>query len=153
MGLLGPLEKELSRLLAEVPTDRDLGQIADRGEYTEVMQPMNELWSLIYGEPGMGRTRTSKLLARKRPRLQPVIDSVVSETLGHNGPNFRLTLWSHLRAEGLGEQLVAVRDGAGIGDDISVLRCFDVLVWLPNSNSKVARKTMSELRRVHPALG
>ncbi|WP_448223059.1 DUF6308 family protein [Gordonia iterans] len=152
LGLLGPLESEISSLLERVPADLDLGQIQHRAEYTEVMQPMNELWSRISGQPGMGRTRTSKLLARKRPRLQPVIDSVVSEALGHKGSNFRLTLWSQLRTEGLEEQLASARSGAGIDADIALLRCFDVLMWLPNSNSRAARNVMTKLGHQYPAL-
>jgi Family of unknown function (DUF6308) len=49
---------------------------------------MNELEAL----PGVGSTIASKLLARKRPRLRPIYDSVVATVT-----NTRAQLWEPLR--------------------------------------------------------
>jgi hypothetical protein len=82
---------------------------------------------------------TSKLLARKRPRLLPVIDSVVKEMLKHPAKaSFWLTLCAQLNADGgrLNDHLLAVREEAGFSS-ISVIRCFDVVVWMIGKRERV----------------
>ncbi|MGO1341166.1 MAG: DUF6308 family protein, partial [Cellulosimicrobium funkei] len=59
------------------------------------------------------------------------------------GPPPRAPPPAHDRA--LHRHLVSLRDEAGIGDDISALRVFDVVVWMhhrylvPTADSEVAR--------------
>ena len=94
--------------------------------------PADRLWEALR-KSGVGPVTTSKLLARKRPKLLPVIDSVVKEVLNHpTNANFWLTLHAHLRADGgrLHENLLAIRQVAGLSDKISAIRCFDVVVWM-----------------------
>lgn len=68
---------EISRLLAQLPTDMDLADATD-GD----LDTADQLWREIRRK-GLGPTRVSKLLARKRPRLCPVIDRDVRNQLGH----------------------------------------------------------------------
>ena len=108
-----------------------------------------ELWTLIRSSgKGMGRTKTSKLLARKRPRLLPVVDSVVRATLGHrNGrTDFYETLQQTLAAddEALHNRLLEIRQRSGVGDDISVLRCFDILVWMSGARPETTRRAIED---------
>ena len=61
-----------------------------------------------------------------------MIDTVVKEVLGHPAKaSFWLTLRAHLTADDgrLADRLVAIRDQAGLSD-VSVIRCFDVIVWM-----------------------
>lgn len=51
------------------------------------------LWQTLVALPDIGATKASKLYARKRPRLQPIYDSVVAKVLGTNN------LWEPLREE------------------------------------------------------
>lgn len=66
-------------------------------------------------------------MARKRPKLLPVIDSVVEKTLNH--PR-RQSNWMILRAalreddRALCDILTDARAEAEIGHDISLIRCF-----------------------------
>jgi hypothetical protein len=75
----------------------------------------------------MGGTKTSKLLARKRPGLVPIQDSVVLEALGR--PD---RLWEPLRLKlrsDLGDALAELHAEAALASDVPLLRVLDVLVW------------------------
>lgn len=127
LRILNPDQRTLNDVLAALPHDLDLVN-ADE----EHLQHGEHLWNLIR-EAGVGPVTTSKLLARKRPRLLPVIDTVVKDVLAHpRRGNFYRTLHHHLTLDGqaLHRHLEAVRERAEIGSDISVIRCFDVIVWL-----------------------
>ncbi|GAC58498.1 hypothetical protein GOHSU_41_00360 [Gordonia hirsuta DSM 44140 = NBRC 16056] len=120
---------QLSALLRRLPTWLDL---VDADE--DVLADAEELWSLVRGNRGVGRAKTSKLLARKRPRLLPIMDSVVVKTVGHNPRQhlFYQNLQAALRADNcrLVSHLDEIRKEAGIESDISTIRVFDILVWM-----------------------
>ena len=129
LRILGSNAEALNGLLARIPTNRELQDASD--DEVGPGSPADELWDSVR-RAGVGKVTTSKLLARKRPLLLPVIDSVVKEVLRHpKKANFWLTLRGHLTAdEGrLADRLAAARDEAGVSG-ISVIRCFDVIVWM-----------------------
>jgi hypothetical protein len=70
---------DLSALLTDIPVDLDLIYAEDR--HIGPDSPADQLWRRVDRYHRVGETKTSKLLARKRPRLLPVIDSVVREVL------------------------------------------------------------------------
>lgn len=120
----------LNGLLAQIPDDCELRNAteAEIGHGS----PAADLWVALR-DAGVGPVTTSKLLARKRPALLPVIDTVVTEVLNHpRGASYWQTLHSELNADGghLYEQLVSIREQAGVGERISIIRCFDVVVWM-----------------------
>ncbi|MGW6137380.1 DUF6308 family protein [Streptomyces sp. NPDC055140] len=127
--LEGRLAGELSVLLGQIPADIDManadpallrpGSAADRS------------WHLIKDQKGLGWVTTNKLLARKRPRLIPVYDQVVRCVVGHP-ESFWLSLREALAAEGnaLHEQLLSLRDDAGVPETVSALRICDVVLWM-----------------------
>ena len=129
LRILGAKAADLAGLLEMIPVDRELHEATDAqiGAKSEA----NDLWRAVR-KAGVGPVTTSKLLARKRPKLLPVIDSVVQDTLKHpSRGDFWLTLRKSLKAdEGrLYQHLLRVRDKAGVGEAVSIIRCFDVVVW------------------------
>lgn len=76
-------------------------------------------------------TKASKLMARKRPRLVPIYDTVVTRVLNtvkfHRDP-----IREALRVDGgaLHTRLLTIRDAAGLPDEISALRVLDVVTWM-----------------------
>lgn len=93
--------------------------------------PAWELWDLLRRCGGNGRwVAANKLLARKRPHLLPVYDSVVRAEL-HRPADIWECLWSwfHCRTD----RTAAVRD---LRDEVggivrvSLLRCVDVVLWM-----------------------
>lgn len=127
---------DLSDLLAQVPADLELIDASDKH-----LDTGNRLWKMLRSNRGVGPTKTSKLLARKRPHLFPVLDSVVTRELSHgNRTDFYVTLREHLRNDdrALWRHLRDVREHAGVGSDISVIRCFDILVWMAGSGRLIS---------------
>lgn len=130
--LLGRRADEVRRVLGRVPVG-PLHEV-DRAE-VEVGSPAFDLWHLVRNrEQAMGRTTTSKLLARKRPHLLPVYDSRVQRRLGLpiNDWAYWWDWWSkpnHVAA------MQSLRDAADAGwsagsvRDVSLLRILDVIVW------------------------
>jgi Family of unknown function (DUF6308) len=120
-------------LLESIGPDRDLADEASVAESD--FRPAWELWRALSELPGLGPTTVSKLMARKRPRLIPIFDSVIDRTvLGGTG-----VLWSPMHEalsedhRALHERLARVRADAGLDESISVLRVFDVLAWMDGS--------------------
>jgi hypothetical protein len=133
IALLGPAADKASTLLAGIPTDLDLAA----AEPSAVGRQSSSwaLWNLLMAYDEVGPTTASKLIARKRPRLIPVQDSVVVATLKHpKGADFWASMRTTLQETvgdgmSLSNWLGAARDTAGIDPGISELRVFDVLVW------------------------
>jgi hypothetical protein len=126
--LLGSRSDQFSELLRALGPDRDLvdepGPLQDDWIGWTVMGALRSL-------PGVGPTTASKLLARKRPHLRPIFDTVVAELTGTTE-----SLWEPMRValraddRSLHKQLVDLRMAAGLSDAISPLRIFDVIAWM-----------------------
>jgi hypothetical protein len=127
-ALLHTQRDRLSELLTAVGDDRDL---ADEREEISADWPAWRLHDELRGLPGIGRTTASKLLARKRPRLLPIWDSVVAAVTGTAHDQWeplRLALRADDKA--LHNRLLGLRAKAGLDTDVSSLRVLDVLAWL-----------------------
>ncbi len=80
--------------------------------------------------PQDGQHQGRKLLARKRPRLRPIYDSVIAKATGSTD-----NLWEPLRLalrandDALHHRLLRLRTAAGLPEQISALRVFDVIAW------------------------
>ncbi|MBD8871151.1 DUF6308 family protein [Nocardioides donggukensis] len=130
--------QELADALDAVPPRCPLWE-ADQPE----LQAASGLWSLIREIPGVGRTKASKLLARKRPELVPIVDSVISEAL-----QLRFDTWrpiaDALKDEGLRQRIDDLRP-TRVTKPISTLRILDVVVWMSCSRSKAAVQVQLEV--------
>ncbi|MGY1746756.1 DUF6308 family protein [Blastococcus sp. SYSU D00695] len=117
-------------MLRAVGPDRDLSLENEPGTSEH---PAWRLEMELRRLDGVGRTKASKLCARKRPRLFPIYDSVIGAVTGVGPADPQ---WEPLRAalradEGrLSRRLERLRTEAGIGDDVSVLRVYDVICWM-----------------------
>lgn len=137
IDLLGTRRREAADLLRQIPADLDLVDAED--EHIADASPLGELWRLLRRVPGMGPTRTSKLLARKRPRLIPVYDSVIQAQLGlRDSGGFWAGLRNALQADGafLDRHLQEIRERAGLAEQLSTLRVFDIVVWMDGQDAK-----------------
>jgi len=117
-----------SALLADVGPDRDLAEVA---EPITDDRPASELYRAVRELPKVGRTKTSKLLARKRPALIPIWDSVLGGVT-QAGDYFWEPLRQQLRANdaALHRRLLRLRDQAGLSASVTALRVFDVVCWM-----------------------
>ncbi|MEJ5914502.1 DUF6308 family protein [Pseudokineococcus sp. 1T1Z-3] len=127
LDLLVRRADELNALLAEVPADLDLVDVE-----TPITRdwPASRLLAALRTLDRVGTTTATKLIARKRPRLRPVWDTVVATHLGvwssYIEP-FRKELQKDDRA--LHVRLVRLGQKAEV-EGVSPLRVFDVVTWL-----------------------
>lgn len=128
------VRKSLSKALHALDEDRDLADLTD-AEVRE-LERTSTIWPELRSIGGLGPTRTSKLIARKRPRLIPIYDSVVGQAVyGGTSRGY----WTRLHAEltanrsALHRHLVSLREQAGLEERVSPLRIFDVIAWLDAS--------------------
>lgn len=87
----------------------------------------DSLWSLLLNIHGMGVTRVSKLMARKRPQLIPILDSRVREFFGDT-KGFWLSLGRVLQDDDLRRRVRSLAPNFSEAE-LSTLRILDVAVW------------------------
>lgn len=123
----------LSELLASIPPNVDLWDADDRD-----LQAADALYQALDSIVGVGETKASKLLARKRPRLFPIVDSVIRRGLPLASSPARelraaLTQPSRRRA------IESLRP-PDISSSISTIRLLDAAVWMRYSQSRNAKR-------------
>lgn len=132
-SLLESDAEKFNGLLAAVPDDVDLWNVSDEDlAYAEALY-----WALRKLH-NVGRTRASKLMARKRPRLIPVVDSVIIEAL-NLGDDSWVALRACLSDPGVRDSIEASRPDNAPAKSISTLRLLDAAVWMRCSQSRHAK--------------
>lgn len=139
--LLGSENTTASRMLRGIRPDVNLWD--DNAE--ESMAQASVMWTWLRGKQfsGIDAVIAGKILARKRPRLVPVIDSTVKRAL--HAPRGRY--WASLRAalrEGDRWKRVEHALRGQVPDVVPTLRLLDAAIWMRYSESENARN-----ERVH----
>lgn len=128
--LLNEGKKELSKLLKEIaPVDLSIeSEDVDLSKNSSAYK----LWESIRGCYGMGETKTSKLIATKRPNLFPIFDRYVARALKITENDYWLPWQKFLRSKN-GDRCIEKARGfaaeipiVGVSD----LRLLDVIVWM-----------------------
>jgi hypothetical protein len=120
---------EITELLEQIPADLAMHETP----WTTYApgSPANRLWWLFKRCGGQDRWVTAnKLLARKRPHLLPVYDSQVKAVLDAPSSVWAC-LWTWFQGDSRRAEAVAeLRGKAGGIEDVSLLRCLDVILWM-----------------------
>jgi len=128
--LEGVLGASVADLLADVPDDVDLGSHAATVHVVPGASA-DQAWHLLDAETGVGWVTAGKLLARKRPRLLPVYDTIVRCALGKPAPG---AVWSAyhrlLQSPDIIERLDGLHRQAGLPPEVPRLRVLDVVLWM-----------------------
>lgn len=140
LGILGEHAADITELLSEIPVDLALEDLPleDHEKYFGDASAAIRLWRLLraHGRQrwGVGPTATSKLMARKRPALVPIYDSVVSKQTGFSNDAGTWRAWHEAFAldTAFVDRLRSLRSSVGL-DDISLLRILDVVLWMDGS--------------------
>ena len=128
--------ERFNELLAAVPVHVTIWDDG-HGAVTAALDHATDLYSALLSIRGVGHTRAHKLIARKRPRLHPVYDSVVAAWfLGSNGLRYPL---AELVAAGCSprKRIRAKFDPARV-TDLDELQLLDIAVWMCGSRSPAA---------------
>ncbi|MFC7531672.1 DUF6308 family protein [Actinoplanes sp. GCM10030250] len=151
----GQLGSDIGAHLREIPIDAELGVrggeelVADGGH-------ADRAWRLLNNrneKTGIGWVIAGKLLARKRPKLIPVYDSIVSCQFG--APKNVWMKLHHQLAQNDGSlraALATARAAVGLDHEVSVLRSLDVVLWRRHVAEHWRAKPMSCPQRGSVAL-
>ena len=129
LSILEDRRAEISALLGDIPVGLDLWDAEEEAIMSG--SAADRLWQLLVGLPGINWVTAGKLLARKRPQLIPVYDSVVKAALNRPGSD---EWWLPLRAALIADpsvvaRLEGLRTALGL-DGISLIRILDVAIWM-----------------------
>ena len=133
--LLVTQREHFAGLLEAVGPDRDFIDV-DPDPSGKDMAPVYELYEALKTLPKIGPTIASKLVARKRPQLFPIIDAELRQTVfyetrqdTHRG---RQLLHAEFSAQDrtLWKRLASYHSAASLPAEVSMLRVFDVLAWM-----------------------
>ncbi|GAA1569962.1 hypothetical protein GCM10009827_109710 [Dactylosporangium maewongense] len=132
--------EEFNDLLEHVGPDRDLADVLETELAGGSQWPAWRLHERLCTIDGVDWVTAGKLLARKRPRLIPMYDSVVREVVG-SPAEFWPALHQTLRVDGaaLHHRLLRLRAAASLPPSISTLRVFDVLAWMSGQSDRSSR--------------
>ncbi|MDQ0870186.1 hypothetical protein QFZ70_002659 [Arthrobacter sp. V1I9] len=130
--VLGEQADAIAALLADVPTT-DLEDIPfeDHDKFFGEGTAAIALWRMLRNHKGVGQTTASKLMARKRPGVFPIFDSVVGRVTGFPNADGTWRAW-HQALSGdaaLTDGLRILQKSAGL-ERISLLRILDVVLWM-----------------------
>ena len=138
IGILGDLAEDVSALLAQIPADARLGDLKGKDAFNSLLgsaSPSQALWDLLCRNAknerrwGVGPTIASKILARKRPHLIPIEDSVVDRVINRGRQNSWRLWWEALAADDVLEKRAReVREHIG-RPQLSTLRTLDIVLW------------------------
>ena len=130
----GPDSKLISELLSKLPLNTALDEYSnfplDKGSIAD------QLWTALK-KKGMGPTRISKLMARKRPKLIPILDSVTQDALGLSNNDRWKHVYILMRDAVVHKELMAIQELACQLSpkifklkDLSLIRVLDICVWM-----------------------
>ncbi|MFF2031113.1 DUF6308 family protein [Arthrobacter sp. NPDC058192] len=93
--------------------------------------PADRLWQLLRAHHRVGATTASKIMARKRPALIPIFDSVVGNMTGFPDAAGTWRAWHHAFSTDVAftSRLRSLRAAARL-DHLSLLRVLDVVLWM-----------------------
>src|SRR5260221_4066281 len=129
--LLGSRRQQLSQMLAAIPQATDLWDADD-----DTLRRIAVLWDALTAIDGIGTASATKLLARKRPRLCPISDSVVIKAVDVPGRTWDV-LRCLLQDPAARAEIEALRPATAAQG--SLLRILDVALWVSHSESAAAR--------------
>lgn len=146
--MLGIDRGRVARLLHAVDPDVDLW------EETRSAGPLEaafELWDWVQSEDylGVGPVIAGKLLARKRPRLIPIVDSVVIDSLRAEPMTYWKSIAHALKTETRRTNIDALRPTC-LSPAVTTLRVLDVAIWMLGSRSTAARSVRQEFDVAEP---
>lgn len=129
--LLDTRRAEFAGLLAAVPSDVDLWDASD-----DDLKQVDAVWDALIAVDGIGTASATKLLARKRPRLCPISDSVVIKAVNVPGRTWDV-LRCMLQDPAARAEVERLRSPAAAA--VSQLRILDVALWVLHSRSAAAQ--------------
>jgi hypothetical protein len=142
LGITETLAGDIEPLLRKIPVNAKLEEIdaAEFARYLGKNSVAAKLWDLLRQHRDrwrVGQTTASKILARKRPHLIPIYDSVVAaQTTRTDSKDYWQDWFDAFQGEegrDLAGQLGRIREQSG-QDHLSLLRVLDIVLWMDGTH-------------------
>lgn len=133
LEILGEQSGSISELLSGIPPELALEDVPFE-EHDRVFgadSPSLLLWRLLRPHYRVGPTTVSKIMARKRPALIPIYDSVVGRVTGFPNSDGTWRAWHQAFSTDAEctDRLRVLREAVGL-EHIPLLRILDVVLWM-----------------------
>jgi hypothetical protein len=138
-SILGADRDRLSELLTAIPLRTSLWDALDSD-----LLAAEAAWNFLRGYDGVDWVMAGKMLARKRPGLVPILDSVVTAALQLPSGTYWTTLRTCLQDDALRQKIERLRP-PGLTARVTTLRLLDVAIWMRGSESVNARSVRQSL--------
>jgi len=133
MSVLEKQREKISAHLDGIPNGVALEEVPfdEHDKYFGDDSSAHSLWWLLRSHHGVGATTASKIMARKRPALIPIYDSVVGKATGFANADGTWRAWHHAFTTDTAftSRLHFLRSAAGL-ERVSLLRILDVTLWM-----------------------
>ncbi len=126
-------------LLSPVPTDVDLWDATD-----EHLDAAEVVWNRLRELDHVDWVIAGKLLARKRPRLVPIVDSVVVRAAPSPHGQYWRAFREYLRDDKTRSRVEALRPAGAPAGVVSTLRLLDTALWMSSSMGEKARAARTD---------
>lgn len=137
--ILGRDAATLERMLAPVPVSTPLWLASD-----DNLTAAAVVWDHLCAYGGIGPVIAGKLLSRKRPKLVPIVDSVIVRLLGRPEGGLWRSLRQSLTEKERRDRIESMRP-ASAPASVSTLRLLDVSLWMLGSGSRNAQRARSSV--------
>jgi hypothetical protein len=138
LGILGTYAQKITDLLGDIDPTLKLEEVQGDADFETVLgntSPALALWDLLRRNTpeeerwDVGETIASTIMARKRPHLIPIDDSVVTRVIGR-GRKSSWRMWrDELCADGyLTDRATEIKEHVG-RPNLSTLRALDIVLW------------------------
>lgn len=138
LGILETYAQRIAELLSDIDPTLKLEEVRDEADFEGVLGRDSSalaLWDLLRRNTpeeerwDVGETIASKIMARKRPHLIPIDDSVVTRVVGRGKMNSWRMWWDELCADKyLIERAREIKEYVD-RPDLSTLRALDIVLW------------------------
>lgn len=151
IALMRERKRDVDLLLADIPHDKHLADLTpdDYQRHLGPDSPAQQLWDVLTNKPlkgkqtfkwGIGPTKASKIMARKRPNLIPITDERIRKLVGRSGDYWLQWYSAMTDGSGLPERLDGIKEKADIKQNPSPLRILDVILWMHATDLEWAKR-------------
>jgi hypothetical protein len=134
----GKLGDEVGALLTDIPTKTGMWNVSVEDLHDKDKAP-SRLWYQLLQLYDVGPTKVSKLMARKRPALIPIFDSVIGERIA-TGDDYWYAFHAFLSDDANRSAVEELRPEGTTADELPTLRLLDTAVWMRYSQGKSAQE-------------
>jgi hypothetical protein len=131
-----------AQLLHDIGPDVD---IWDPKANVDDGSPADQMWDRLEAINGVGPVRAGKLLARKRPHLIPIWDSVMARIFPGQGKEYWTRMRDCLAEDDFHEKVAQTLRPEWLSPLVPTLRLLDGALWMKHSTGEAATRSRARI--------